>query len=171
VEAGGRTEEHVAFEALFDGSYLRCVAVARRIVGDGPLAEEMASEAFARAWARWRSVRGHPCPSAWVLRTTSNLALDLARRGLPPAAPTAQPTSEADVVVLRVALAHALRGLARRQRDTIVLRYLAGLPEHEVAVALGISDGSVKTHLHRGLARLRIAIGPDDRPLETIHDA
>lgn len=162
-------EGRAAFEALFDATYLRCVNVARRILGDVPLAEEMASEAFARAWARWRAVEGHPSPAAWVLRTTSNLALDATRRGLPPATPTADRPAAEDIVVLRLALTHALRKLPQRQRDTVILRYLADLPEHDVAVALGISAGSVKTHLHRGLARLRTTIGPDDPPLELTH--
>jgi len=78
-------------------------------------------------------------------------------------------STEADAAVLRVALVHALRRLSSRQRDAIVLRYLADLPEHEVALALGISDGSVKTHLHRGLARLRTALGPDDPTSELSH--
>ena len=164
--AGDAAEDRVAFEALFDSTYDRCVTVARRIVADVPVAEELASEAFARAWARWRSLRSHPCPSGWVVRATSNLALDLARRGLPPVAREAGRPPEADVVAVRVALAHALRGLSRRQRGAIVLRYLADLPEHDVALALGISDGSVKTHLHRGLARLRTTIDPDDFSLE-----
>lgn len=166
---GDREKERAAFEAVFDSTYAPCVSVARRIVGDAPLAEELASEAFARAWARWPAVGSHPSPSAWVVRTTSNLALDVARRGLPTMAqPLGQP-AEADAVVLRMALVHALRRLSSRQRDAIVLRYLADLPEHEVAVALGISDGSVKTHLHRGLARLRTAIGPDDPTTELSH--
>jgi RNA polymerase sigma factor (sigma-70 family) len=68
---------------------------------------------------------------------------------------------ESDQVVLRAALAAALLHLPRRQRETIVLRYLCDLSEADVAAALGVSPGAVKTHLHRALAALRSNIGPD----------
>jgi RNA polymerase sigma factor (sigma-70 family) len=49
----------------------------------------------------------------------------------------------------------ALRQVSSRQRDVLVLRYLADLPEAEVAAALGCSVGTVKQHAHRGLRALR----------------
>jgi RNA polymerase sigma factor (sigma-70 family) len=67
--------------------------------------------------------------------------------------------SERDVD-LRLVLASALRSLPKRQRQAIVLRYLADLPADEVARVLQISDGSVKVHVHRGLRALRSALGP-----------
>jgi RNA polymerase sigma factor (sigma-70 family) len=56
----------------------------------------------------------------------------------------------------------ALQALPRRQREAIALRYLADLSERDVSVALGVSRGSVKTHLHRGMVGLRSALGPAD---------
>ncbi len=61
----------------------------------------------------------------------------------------------ADAVVLRQALLAALFRLPRRQRDAVALRYLADMSEVEVADAMSISQGSVKTHLHRALRSLR----------------
>ena len=55
----------------------------------------------------------------------------------------------------------ALVRLPRRQRETIVLRYLCDLPEADVALALGVSAGTVKTHLHRAIASLRADMGAD----------
>jgi RNA polymerase sigma factor (sigma-70 family) len=55
----------------------------------------------------------------------------------------------------RVDLARALRRLPRRQREVVVLRYLADWSEADVALALGCSVGTVKSHGHRGLAALR----------------
>jgi RNA polymerase sigma factor (sigma-70 family) len=63
--------------------------------------------------------------------------------------------------VLRLALVAALIRLPRRQRETIVLRYLCDLPEADAALALGVSAGTVKTHLHRALASLRANIGAE----------
>jgi RNA polymerase sigma factor (sigma-70 family) len=52
-----------------------------------------------------------------------------------------------------------LATLSRRQREVIVLRFLADLPEADVARALGCSVGSVKQHSSRGLANLRNSLG------------
>jgi RNA polymerase sigma factor (sigma-70 family) len=66
----------------------------------------------------------------------------------------------------RIDLHRALQTLSRRQREVIVLRFLADLPEAEVARALGCSVGSVKQHASRGLAALRnsMAVEPDGAP-------
>jgi RNA polymerase sigma factor (sigma-70 family) len=61
----------------------------------------------------------------------------------------------------RIDLHRALDTLSRRQREVIVLRFLADLPEAEVARALGCSVGSVKQHASRGLAALRNVMAVD----------
>ncbi|MQA85453.1 MAG: sigma-70 family RNA polymerase sigma factor [Streptosporangiales bacterium] len=60
-----------------------------------------------------------------------------------------------DGLTLRLTLTKALRALPRRQREAVVLHYLAGLKHLEIADVLGISSGSVARHVHRGLAALR----------------
>jgi RNA polymerase sigma factor (sigma-70 family) len=55
----------------------------------------------------------------------------------------------------------ALRRLPVRQREALVLRYYADLSEAEIAAAMGVSAGSVKTHAHRGLATLAELLGED----------
>lgn len=152
------TERHRSFEELFDTEFDACVTVARRITGNAEVAEELAAEAFARAWVRWRRIAGGSSPGGWVIRVTSNLAIDHARRRrraekLPIEVSGSVPVD--DVVATRVALNEALGKLSRRQRDVIVLRHLAGLSEADTAAALGVSTGSVKAHAHRGLGRLR----------------
>jgi RNA polymerase sigma factor (sigma-70 family) len=67
--------------------------------------------------------------------------------------------AEADLD-LGLVLARALRSIPRRQRQVIVLRYLADLPSDEVARTLRISPGTVKVHIHRGLQTLRARLGP-----------
>ena len=66
-----------------------------------------------------------------------------------------------DSTTLRLALADALRRLPKRQREAIALRYLSDLSEADTAAALGIAPGSVKVHVHRGLASLRDQLGHD----------
>src|SRR5712691_4996986 len=62
------------------------------------------------------------------------------------------------VLLERSAVVAALRGLPDRQREAIVLRYYADLSEAEIATAMGISRGAVKSHTARGMAALRAAL-------------
>ena len=95
-----------------------------------------------------------------VLRVASNITIDIVRKR-----PVfVEPSRAADVedqVATRLALAAALRALPGRQRDAIVLRYLNDYSEAQVAEALGVSQGTVKTHLRRGLDALRSRIGDE----------
>jgi RNA polymerase sigma-70 factor (sigma-E family) len=148
------------FEAAFDSLFPRAFRLARRMLGDDAAAEDVAAEALARAYARWPRVAGLPYRDAWVLRVAANLAVDEIRRRHPRGT-VPQPPDPDDLMTLRLALSAALRTLPRRQRQALALRYLAGLSDIEVAGALGISTGSVKTHLHRGRAALRSTFGPN----------
>ncbi len=148
------------FDEFFVRLLPRAVQVARRVTGDPWTAEEVAVEALARAHAHWARVEPLAWRDAWVLKVASREALHQVRRRPFPTAPE-RARDESDVVVLRAALAAALVQLPRRQREAIVLRYLCDLPEEEVAAVLGVSAGTVKTHLHRALLALRSKIGTD----------
>ncbi|MGH9170511.1 MAG: sigma-70 family RNA polymerase sigma factor [Acidimicrobiales bacterium] len=148
------------FEEFFARMLPRTIGVARRVTGDPWTAEDVAVEAMAKAHARWARVGSLEWRDAWLLKVASREALrHLGRHPLLPV-PT-QAGDEADAVVLRRALAAALAHLPRRQRETVVLRYICDLSEPDVASALGVSAGTVKTHLHRALASLRSSLGPD----------
>ena len=152
-----------SFEAAFDGLFLRSRRLAHRMLGDAAAAEDVAAEAMVRTYARWDRVGGLPYLDAWVLRVTTNLALDQLRRRKPVTAPRLEDVFE-DATAQRLTLSEALGKLARRQREVIVLRFLAGLTETEIAAALGIRGGTVKTHVSRALAQLRMTLddGPDE---------
>lgn len=147
------------FDEFFVRMLPRVVRVARRVTGDPWTAEDVAVEALARTHARWSRVSPLPWRDAWVLKVASREALRHVRRRPPMTGPRYD-TDEADDVVLRAALLAALVRLPRRQREAIVLRYLCDLPEADVAAALGLSAGTVKTHLHRALATLRSSVDP-----------
>lgn len=131
--------------------------LALRLTGDWFAAEDVASETFARVFARWSKVRGLEYREAWTMRVASNLAIDAVRRhgrldrGFDSEAEVADP---AEVAVLRVGLVAALAALPKSQREAVVLRYLADLPETDVAEVLGIAPGTVKSHLHRARSAL-----------------
>ncbi len=149
------------FNEAFDPLFARAYRVARRILVDSASAEDVAAETMARAYAHWGKIGRQSWREGWVVRVASNLALDLVRRRSRMVdAPMAEDSVEDDDVAVRLALAEALALLPRRQREVVVLRHLAGLSEAEVAEALRVSTGSVKTHLHRGVASLRIRLGP-----------
>ena len=158
---GSRGDGDDGFEEAFDALFASARAVARRLVGPGAAADDVAAEALARAYARWPKVRDLHYRDAWVMRVTANVALDTLRRARRPI-PVAErrDTDTADDAVTRLALAEALRRLPRRQRDVVVLRYLADLSEADVAESLGVSAGTVKQHAHRALDALRRALGP-----------
>ena len=148
------------FEEVFDAEFDRCVRVARRIIGDEELARDLAAEAFARAWARWRVLRAQR-PGAWVVKVTANLAIDVTRRRKPsPVIVSPEPSPE-EAAVLRSALVAALVRLPRQQRLAIALRYLADYSEDDTALVMGVSNGTVKRHIHRGISRLRGALDPE----------
>ena len=70
------------------------------------------------------------------------------------------PSAEQGAMALleRSAVIAALHGLPARQREVVVLRYYADLSEAEIATAMGISRGAVKSHTARGMTALRAAL-------------
>ncbi len=154
------------FDAYFRELYPRACRAARRVTGDEGFAEDAALEALTRAFVRWPTLRALPYRDAWVLRVAINEALgQLRRRGRGstrlPSTRSDTPDSLEDVLTTRLALAAALRQLPRRQREAIELRYLADLSEDDTAAALGVSNGAVKSHLHRAAKSLRLVLDKD----------
>ena len=114
--------------------------------------EEVVQEALLRAYASWEDIE--PFAPQWVARVALNLALSRLRRRHRqwPAALAELGETGVDT---RIDLSRALERLPVRQRQVVVLRYLADLSERDVAGLLEISPGAVKRHLHRALATLR----------------
>lgn len=144
----------MSFDDAFAELYRAAYRVAFRLLGERTEAEDVAQEALARTYVRWRTVE--PYAAAWVCRVATNLSIDRVRRRrrmsddeVPDRAAVDAHREE------RMDLQRALRALPRRQREVVVLRYVADQPEDAVAAALGLSVGSVKTHASRGLAALR----------------
>ncbi len=120
-------------------------------LADRPLAEEVVAEAFARAYARWRRVSAMDSPDGWIVRVALNQArgrfrrLATQRKKAHLLAPDeVAPTEPGDH-----ALWDAVRELPERTRTAVVLRYVADLPEADVARAMGVSRGTVATTLSR----------------------
>ena len=128
------------FQQLFEPLYRQCHALARRLVGNDLQAEAAATEALARAYAKWARVRSLPHPEGWVLRMTGVLA------------------AEALAADVRAAseLGRAVASLTPQLRDAIVLRYLTALEVDEVALVLRMTPEAVRATVHEGLSQLRL---------------
>lgn len=151
-----------SFEEAFWPLFLTAFKAAYRILRDTPAAEDVAAEVIGRLHARWSRLGQTGHRDAWVVRAATNQALDVVKRGRAPAMEV-RPTGFEDEATSRLALASAMRRLSRRQREAVALHYLVGLPEREVAVVLGIGEGSVRRHLGRALRRLRGELGNDSQ--------
>lgn len=132
--------------------------VAFRMLGSRDDAEDVAQEAVVTAMVRWRRVA--PYATAWVVKVSTNKAIDVIRRrerdrSRPATGSEAPATTNDAWASERMDLVAALERLPKRQREVVVLRYVADMPEADVAQQLGVSVGAVKTHASRGLAALR----------------
>lgn len=151
------------FTEFYQATWSRTVACAYAIGADLGTAEEVAQEAYSRAWSRWRTLRRYDDPGAWVRQVAGRLAISRWRRlrtaathlarSRPPE-PTAAPSESS------VALAAALKTLPESQRRAIVLHHLADLPIAEIAVIEGCPGGTVKARLSRGRTALAAALDP-----------
>jgi RNA polymerase sigma-70 factor (sigma-E family) len=155
------------FTQFYQRSRDACLRAVLASVGDQDTAQDLVDEAFARAWASWRTVSRHPAPAAWVVRTALNANISRWRRHrrevlMPvpdsvadlPAAPGAS-GSPVDPVIMA-----ALMRLPARQRQVIALRLFLDLDTRQTAQVLGIAPGTVKEHLGRALTSLRDDLFP-----------
>ncbi len=146
--------EAVRFEEVFPDLYRLAYRVSFRVLGDRGDAEDVAQETLARTHLRWARLRDSP--HGWVVTVATHLAIDRLRRRSRATESGGEPVALVETHLSeRIDIARALRRLPRRQREVVVLRYLADWPELEVADALGCSPGTVKSHASRGLAHLR----------------
>ena len=125
-------------------------------------AEDLASLALARTYARWRRVRRDD-PYAYARRIVVNAQIDRVRRSrsrrevLTDAPPETAVTPDLDRSAQRRDLAALLATLTGRERQVVVLRYYLDVAEAQVALELGVSVGTVKSTASRALAKLRAA--------------
>jgi RNA polymerase sigma factor (sigma-70 family) len=127
---------------------------------DGSRAQDVAQEAFARAYPRWRRVRTGPNPVGYVYTTAFRL---LRRRGgLPETSLDGHDPSTPgpeDQAVTQVGVAAALEAMPPRRRACAALCFYAGLTADEAAHALGIQPSTVRVQLHRARRALHAALG------------
>lgn len=161
--------EQAALESLYDLTLPRVFAVARRICTDAALAEEVTEDVYFQVWreaARFDSARAPAL--AWLLMLTRSRALDALRRA-EPALVTDDPhalvedegSGDGDPLQLLDALRRdgevrgALAQLPARDRQIVAAAFLRGLTHAEIAAAMQLPLGTVKTAVRRSLHALR----------------
>jgi RNA polymerase sigma-70 factor (sigma-E family) len=153
------------FREFFVGEFWPLRRVGFLLTGDWDQAEELAQEAMARTYAVWPRVRRYQRPAAYARKVLVNRHRSVLRRAVVEARHlvTSRPQDrhEPDFGGDDLVLWQALQQLSSRQRAGVVLRYYLDLPEAEVARLLGVPLGTVKSLVHRGLARLRHQLGPE----------
>jgi RNA polymerase sigma factor (sigma-70 family) len=160
--------DEIAIREFLHTSYPRLVAAVALAGGSRPAAEDAVQEALLRAWER--SSRGEEIRSleAWVTTVALNLARSglrrlrserRARSRLRGSAWTEDPAPGAGRTV---DVDRALATLPRRQREAVVLRYYLQYDTREIAAALRINEGTVKSTLFRARAALAAALGVEE---------
>jgi RNA polymerase sigma-70 factor (sigma-E family) len=159
--------KRVDFAEFYASSRDDCLRTVLAITGDPETAEEFVAEAFARAWASWRTVGRHPAPRAWVVRTALNLRTSYWRRrrrevplGPDGVRAAAGVTAGPGPGPVDPEIMAALAGLPERQRQVVVLRVFLDLGTADTARALGIAPGTVTAHLARAVSALRTQLSP-----------
>jgi RNA polymerase sigma-70 factor (sigma-E family) len=148
---------------LFRSRYPEMVRLADLLGADDP--EDIAQEAFARLVRKHDTLRNPDSALAYVRASVCNLTRNRHRhlRVVRLRTPSAQHEDSSEQAAIlredhREVLA-ALAGLPPRRREALVLRYWLDLSEREIAAAMGISPGTVKSNVSRGLAALAAALG------------
>ncbi len=145
------------FEEFYSSSYRPLLRVLLPLVLDLHAAEELAQEAFLRAYRDWPRVSSYDDPRGWLNRVAVRLAVSRWRRLRTAAAALVRygpPEPVAGPDPVSVAVLTALAQLPVAQRQVLVLHHMLGVPIPEVAAELRVPVGTVKARLFRGRAAL-----------------
>jgi RNA polymerase sigma-70 factor (sigma-E family) len=166
--AHGMAEADLAITAMYDTEYRSLVRMSAVLLGDVASAEEIVQDSFIATRAAWRGLRDIDKGVNYLRRTVMNRSRSLLRHRVvvdkhTPASEPDMPSAEqaAIAALQRAAVVAALRTLPTRQREALVLRFYLDLSEEQVAAAMQISQGAVKSHTARGKAALRSLLEPE----------
>lgn len=146
---------------LYRTHYRSLVRLAALLLDDVGTSEEVVQDAYIKMHASWGRIKDPDKALPYLRTTVVNLSRSRMRhrqvveKHAPRPMPDA-PSAEYGAITLaeRDAVITALRGLPEKQREALVLRFYGDLSEIEIAAAMGVSQGAVKSHLHRGKAAL-----------------
>lgn len=149
-----------SFEDFYVSELPAVRALTYAVTGNWTVAEDLAQEAFARAFRDWGRVGAFARRDSWVKTVATNLATSRVRRLAAEGRALTRLRSRGQPVDMEAlppdieAFLAAVRGLPRRQAQAAVLRYVDDLSVAEIAEAMGCAEGTVKAHLHGARRRL-----------------
>jgi RNA polymerase sigma-70 factor (sigma-E family) len=153
---------------LYQAHALSLVRMAKLLLRDQPSAEDVVQDAFLGLYRAWPGLRDRdhvlPYLRAAVINGSRSVLRSRRRALLRPVQhepPASSAESAAMAVEDRRAVLAAVARLPRRMREVLVLRYYLGLPDQEIAAALGISRGTVSSTASRGLAAVARELGEE----------
>lgn len=163
----GQSSADAAVSDLYAAHWHALVRLAYLLVHDTTLAEDLAQDALISVHQRWGRLRNRDAALGYVRRTVVNSARSALRHQVVVDRHAQRQTEQyaesaehaAMERVQHEEMLRALDQLSEKQREVLILRYYAHLSEADIASTLDISPGAVKTHAHRGLARLRTLLG------------
>ncbi len=152
------------FSEFFRSQYRPAVALAAALTGRRAVAEELAQEAFSRAYRHWDKIAAYDNPGAWLRRVLLNLAVSSLRRRSREARALASVWSRRDREATQPQpfddeLWLALRTLPKRQAQCLALHYLEHRSVSDIANVLAIAEPTIRVHLSRGRAALARQLG------------
>jgi RNA polymerase sigma-70 factor (ECF subfamily) len=158
-----------AFAGLFGHFAPRVKSYMLRLGAEPLLAEELAQETLLAVWRRAASFDpAKASPSTWIFTIARNLRIDVARRDRrgypaedPSDAPNAEPTPDQALVALQSEgrVRQALLTLPAEQAEVVRLSFFSDQPHSEIAAALNLPLGTVKSRLRLAMGRLRDILG------------
>ncbi|AEV82009.1 RNA polymerase sigma24 factor [Actinoplanes sp. SE50] len=165
-------DDSADFDTFYAATVRRVLLYAYASCGDRAEAQDVAHEAFARAWQHWSRVSRYDDPEGWVRVVASRLLINRwrglrrwvaarARLG-PPDDVAGGPSPD------RVAVAAALQRLPKAQREVVTLYYLLDMPVRDIAESLGVPEGTVKVRLSRARAALAQLLGDNDQEISDV---
>lgn len=169
------SDPDAAVAELYHAHWHRLVRLAWLLLRDQLAAEDVVQDAFVATHRSWASIRDGGRVVGYLQTAVVNgcrsaqrhaVVVDrhAAREAAAADAPGRASHGSAETQVMRAAdreaVLEALAALPPRQREVLVLRYYSDLSEAQIARALEISAGAVKTHAHRGLTALRRTVDP-----------
>jgi len=157
-----------AVTELYSTYYRSLVRLAALLVRDVGTAEEVVQDSFVAMHGGWRRLRDSDKALSYLRQSVVNRSRSVLRhrvvvdRNAPKPAPD-MPSAEHGAIALfeRSAVISALRTLPARQREALVLRFYADMSEAQIADAMQISRGAVKSHTARAMQALRTVLERD----------
>ncbi len=155
------TDEPADFDGLFRAHYARLVRALTLVAGDSERAADAVQEAFVKAHLRWRRVSRYDDPIGWVRRVAINKLRDDHRRDRRKRRAIERLAGEREEAMDGPApdrLDELLAALPTQQRAAVGLFYVERASVAEIADALGVAEGTVKSNLHDARRKLRTAL-------------